>query len=172
MNLHLGCGERYIDGWENIDWSDKYKVDYCLDLGKDALPFNDDSISRVISSHLIEHLDRWGGLYHLREIYRTMKPGGELILAFPDIKKIVDCFEGRDRTVSVSGNHKWLIEAIFETHKDETVIHKYGYTDITLKSLLEEIGFTNIQNIKNEIWINNQKVCDYRYAITILSASK
>jgi predicted SAM-dependent methyltransferase len=172
MKIHLGCGVRYIDGWENVDWSDKYKVDHKLDIGTEPLPFEDGVASNVISSHLIEHLTRWEGIHHLKEILRVLKPGGELVLAFPDIIRILDCFEGRDKSVDVAGNHDWLILCLFETQKDETIIHKYGYTKKTLTKLLKQLGFSTVEEQKEEVIINGKKVCDYRYAITILKVTK
>lgn len=172
MKIHLGCGTRYIDGWHNIDWSTKYKVDHRLDIGREILPFNDDTASEVISSHLIEHLNRWEGEHHLREIYRVLGENGKLILAFPDIIKILDCFEGRDTTSNITGDHKELVKAIFETQKDETSVHKYGYTGKIIKDLLSQVGFRSSRNIKEAVYIDDKKICDYRYAITIIEAIK
>lgn len=172
MKLHLGCGIRYIDGWVNIDWSDKYKVDYSIDLGTTPLPCEDGQADRVISSHLIEHLNRWEGMFHLKEIYRTMKPGAKFTLAFPCLRRIIDCYEGRDRSVNVVKNDDWLIEAIFETQKDETIIHKYGYTTGTMTRLLIETGFKDVTEIREPVVIDGKTICDFRYAITILEATK
>lgn len=173
MKLHLGCGPRYINGWTNVDWSSKYKVDISLNLEKDRLPFEKDTVDEVISSHLIEHLDRWGGEHHLSEIHRVLKKGGKFTLAFPDLAKIVDCYEGRDKSVlKFKGKDTWLVEAIFETHRNETVVHKYGYTESTMKTLLLNKGFGAVKVITQPLVINGDRICDYRYAITILEITK
>ncbi len=172
MKLHLGCGIRYIKGWTNIDWSSKYKVDHNLNLGKERLPCKNGQADEVISSHLIEHLTRWEGIFHLKEIFRTLKPGGKLTVAFPSLERIIDCYEGRDKSVSFKGNDKWLVTAIFETQKDETVIHKYGYTTKTMTKLLRTTGFREIRTVTKPVVIGNKTICDYRYAISILEATK
>ena len=172
MKLHLGCGIRYIDGWTNVDWSGKYKVDLVLNLEKDKLPMEDSTTEEVISSHVIEHLDRQGGHLHLSEIYRVLKTGGKLTLAFPDLVKIIDCYEGRDTSVNFKGKDNWLVEAIFETQKDETVVHKYGYTQKTMIELLHKIGFKIIKPRTSAVFVGNTRICDYRYAITILEVTK
>ena len=128
IRLNLGCGETYLDNWINIDYSSKYKTDYLLDLGKSVLPFNDDSAVSVISSHLIEHLNRKEGIFHLKEIFRLLRPDKRFYLVFPDIKKIVNVFNGNEGPKKLWNNQKWLIRALYETQVDETVIHKYGYT--------------------------------------------
>lgn len=173
MKINLGCGTRYIDGWINIDWSTKYKVDYSLDIGNAKIPIDDSSADEVISSHLIEHLTRLEGLHHLKEIYRVLSPGGVLIISWPDINKIINVFLGNDSSMKqLKNNHDWLIQAIFETQTDNTIIHKYGYTAQTMTNLLKKIGFKDLQHITNPIDINGERICDYRYAITILKATK
>lgn len=47
-----------------------------------ALPFADNSFDRVISNHVIEHVDNPG--LHLREIHRILKPDGVVYLATPN----------------------------------------------------------------------------------------
>jgi len=173
MKIHLGCGVRYIDGWQNIDWSDKYKVDHKLNIGTQPLPFEDGVASEVISSHLIEHLTRWEGIYHLNEIYGVLGEGGELLLSFPDLAKIVQCYHGkRPSPFNITGDDTWLVRAIFETQIDETIVHKYGYTDKTMRSLLKTVGFKDVEEIKEHVEIDGHRVCHYSFATTIFKATK
>jgi len=46
-----------------------------------ALPYADESFDRVVSSFLFHHLTKEDKLRTLREVYRILKPGGELHLA-------------------------------------------------------------------------------------------
>lgn len=45
-----------------------------------SLPFPDQTFDRIFAGDLIEHLDWRGGLYLLREMARTLKPGGMLLI--------------------------------------------------------------------------------------------
>ena len=46
-----------------------------------ALPYADASFDRVLSSLFFHHVDRSGKLATLREVYRVLRPGGELHVA-------------------------------------------------------------------------------------------
>jgi len=52
-----------------------------VQIPPEALPIKDGSLDRVISLDYLEHLDN--DLECLQEIYRCLKPGGELVLAVP-----------------------------------------------------------------------------------------
>lgn len=172
MKLNLGCGPRYINGWQNIDWSSQYKVDHNLDLGNERLPFADDTVSEAVSSHIIEHMTRWEGIHHIKEVYRVLRKGGEFILSFPDLAKIVKCFHGSLPGPNVKNNHEWLIRAIFETQIDETIVHKYGYTNETARALLISTGFKSIDEIKTHVDIDGHRICHYSFATTIYKVTK
>lgn len=55
LNVNLGCGDRYVDGWTNVDHETPHRVDERVDLTGE-LPWEPGSISRIFSGHLFEHL--------------------------------------------------------------------------------------------------------------------
>lgn len=82
MKLNLGCGDNLLDGYINVD-----KYDKAADIQADItdLPFEDNSVDKVVAYQVIEHVP-----YNLNdklfaEIYRVLKPGGTAILETPDI---------------------------------------------------------------------------------------
>ena len=82
MKLNLGCGDNLLDGYINVD-----KYDKAADVQADItdLPFEDNSVDKVVAYQVIEHVP-----YNLNdklfaEIYRVLKPGGTAILETPDI---------------------------------------------------------------------------------------
>lgn len=155
IQLNLGCGERYIPGFVNIDFSKSLKIDICLNLGVEPLPFEDETVSLIVSSHVLEHLTKYEGLFCLKECYRVLEPGGLFYLALPAVEKVVDIFySGHPDVPHLKGDQEWLIRALFETQFDETTIHKYGYTEKSLNELLQSLGFikSNIKIPDNE-WI-------------------
>lgn len=77
--LHIGCGHTRLDGFTNIDIIPG--CDLQLDLNKDRLPFQDDSVETVFSFHALEHLDNY--LFALGEIWRVLKHGGVFLLQVP-----------------------------------------------------------------------------------------
>ena len=79
IKLNLGAGFSYIPGFHNIDISPK--ADIVLDLGRERLPFEDNSVDLVFSYHCLEHVDNY--LFALSEIYRVLKHGGIFLLGVP-----------------------------------------------------------------------------------------
>ncbi len=55
-NVELGCGHLKRDGFFGIDVQGGPGVDLILDIETQALPFADDSVERIYSSHTFEHL--------------------------------------------------------------------------------------------------------------------
>ncbi len=54
LRLDIGCGKTKMDGWEGIDAID-FGQKHVHDV-RQGLPFQDDSVSEVRSSHFVEHL--------------------------------------------------------------------------------------------------------------------
>ena len=56
MRLNLGCGNRKLEGWVNVDREAACKPDRVADLEKLPWPWPDDSAEEVMLSHVLEHL--------------------------------------------------------------------------------------------------------------------
>lgn len=100
LYLNLGCGgNRPSDGhWLNIDNHyvtfsdlncperknlDSEKNYLNVDLTK-GIPFQDDTVNGILSSHMIEHLNCHETVKFLKECRRVLKPGGVLRISVPD----------------------------------------------------------------------------------------
>ncbi len=79
LKLNLGAGQTYIPDFVNIDISPK--ADITLDLGKDRLPYEDNSVDLVFSYHTLEHIPDY--LFALSEIHRVLKHGGRFLVGLP-----------------------------------------------------------------------------------------
>lgn len=83
--LNLGCGDRYVDGWVNVDFASPHSMDQRVDLTGE-LPWPEGSISHVYAGHLLEHLtpDQCSAL--AERLLVCMEPiGGVLVAVGPDI---------------------------------------------------------------------------------------
>lgn len=178
MKLHLACGTRYIQGCVNIDYSKEVRADYYLDIGTQKLPFEDNSASEIYLVHAIEHLSKQQGRFCLEECRRVLKPEGRFYIVFPDIRKIIDdVFNSVNPAVPhLYRNEDWLITAIFETQENEQLIHKYGYTEETMRRLLfHDLNFKDPGIILPEgKWfnVNGVDIFETRWAVTAIVASK
>lgn len=80
VKLNLGCGEDIREGFINIDIKKHKGVDRILDLNK-KLPFKDNSVDYIYSSHVLEHLEN--PTKFMLELYRICKPGATIYLRVP-----------------------------------------------------------------------------------------
>jgi predicted SAM-dependent methyltransferase len=84
--LHLGCQEKKISGWLNVDVTGS---DLNIDLGGGYLPFHDATFQFVVCQQTIEHLDVNEELIPLLfELHRVSRPGAELWFSCPDMRKL------------------------------------------------------------------------------------
>ena len=72
MKLNLGCGNKIIDGYVNVDKYDTYNIDIKHDLEKFPYPFEDDTVEEIILSHVLEHIGQSPDIFIkiLKELYR------------------------------------------------------------------------------------------------------
>ena len=71
VKLDIGCGNNKKQGFIGIDIYDGEGIDHVLDMEKDRLPFDDDSVDFVFSNHAFEHITAPQNI--LREIVRVCK---------------------------------------------------------------------------------------------------
>lgn len=167
--IHLGCFDQPVEGWYNTDITPhifisripllpllltktrfigehRYKqhkagvfrrVHY-LNLTK-RLPFKDNSVDAIFSSHVIEHLYIYDTYRLLHEIYRILKPKGWVRFVLPDLDKIISDYDSHKPDL--------FLRAVFEnaTHALVKNQHHWMFTAPYLKSILSEVGFKHIE---------------------------
>lgn len=92
--LHLGCGRKRGErfGYEDaelvtLDAEASNEPDLVCVLGNEPIPLPDDSVDVAVAIHVLEHIgrqgetDRW--FYFWEDLYRVMKPGGQLHFVSP-----------------------------------------------------------------------------------------
>ncbi|MCX7978626.1 MAG: methyltransferase domain-containing protein [Bdellovibrionaceae bacterium] len=87
--LNVGCGSVFVcsDDWCNLDYSPRSAAVRKWDL-LDKLPFKEESVELVYSSHFVEHVPRQLVPDLLRDYYRVLKPGGSIRLVLPDLENM------------------------------------------------------------------------------------
>jgi SAM-dependent methyltransferase len=85
MKLNLGSGPRRIDGYLNVDIVEASAPDVVWDLEQTPWPWPDNSVTDVMLSHVLEHLGRDPAKFLdvMKELYRIMTPGGEVVIHVP-----------------------------------------------------------------------------------------
>ncbi|MDN5940314.1 MAG: methyltransferase domain-containing protein [Nitrospira sp.] len=104
--LHVGCGPRILKGWINIDlafepferylqyYGDEFYSEevrggrsdfFALDVTREGIPFDDNTVDVIFHEDFIEHLDQRGQILFLAETLRVLKPGGVHRVNTPDL---------------------------------------------------------------------------------------
>jgi len=92
VKLNIGCGNKQMAGYINIDKSSEVKPDRVVDIEK-GLPFPDNYFAEIFSSHCLEHIKPDKFSFVLKEINRVAKPNCilYLLLPFDNLISRTDC---------------------------------------------------------------------------------
>ncbi|MCR4922701.1 MAG: methyltransferase domain-containing protein [Lachnospiraceae bacterium] len=83
--VNCGCGYKYDKSMINLDFiSNSPDIIACNLLKK--LPFSDNEVDAIYSSHMIEHFTSDQAHSWLKECHRVLKPGGVIRLVAPDLE--------------------------------------------------------------------------------------
>lgn len=83
MKLNLGCGNKILNGYINLDKRQWGSVDVVRDVLR-GLPFDDNKFDEVYASHFMEHIPAGEDLYFvISEVWRVLKDGGKFIIRVP-----------------------------------------------------------------------------------------
>lgn len=87
IKLDIGCGGNKQEGFIGIDQYKMKGVDVVCNVGKEKLPYKDNSVDEIYSAHFIEHLTnyegKWERTHFFNEAHRVLKKGGKMTLIFP-----------------------------------------------------------------------------------------
>lgn len=189
--VNLGSGDTCLDDWINIDssfnarlvkyprlryllfkigilpkkyyqmsWSKHIQSIMVRDVRK-KLPFDDESVDFIYSSHLIEHLRKNEAEKVLRECFRVLKRGGLIRLVIPDLELMARNYIKEVENIRNNKEKKeYFPSEIFldmlgmgERTKTPLIlkifssgsIHRWMYDQFSLTALLESCGFIDIQ---------------------------
>ena len=145
--LEVGAGNKKGEnGWVTIDMTEH--CDIYWDLRK-GIPFPDSSISKIYSSHFLEHLTFKEGQIFLAECLRVLTPGGNFSICIPNARLYIEAYmNNRVLDADPYFGHK---PALNNTTKIDYVNymaymdghHKYMFDEENIIFLLNSMGFQN-----------------------------
>lgn len=85
MKLNIGCGDRFLEGYVNID---KYPLDDSVVFGDldSRIGLADGCADSILLDNVIEHVSRVE--HSMAEVHRLLKPGGEVTIITPHFTSI------------------------------------------------------------------------------------
>ena len=114
QQLNLGCGQRFLPHWTNLDFVGQEPSVRSHDLRK-PLPFQDGRFAIVYHSHVLEHLTQHDARRLLRECHRVLAPGGVLRVVVPDLEQKARLYLSKLESViqnageTQRAEHEWMV---------------------------------------------------------------
>ena len=131
----------------NVDIVQLPQVDLVFDIRK-KFPIDDGVIAEVFSAATLEHFRKPDNIHILKEFHRILMPGGILRVCTPDIEAIAKGLLAGDNLDKVN-------QHFFGKYKSDQTedydLHRWMYPVKEMIRVLREIGFTNMQQIPNDL---------------------
>lgn len=86
--LNLGCGTRYLETWDNLDFVSPNPAVRAHNF-LNGIPFPENSYDVVYHSHLLEHLPKDRAAAFVHECFRVLKKGGVIRVVVPDLEQVM-----------------------------------------------------------------------------------
>ena len=131
-----------IDYAQPYTTTGKDPVDIACDVMNEKIPVPDDTFDYVYSSHMIEDVKDTGSV--LQEFIRILKPGGNLILVFPDQPKYEKYCRRRGQPLNMCHVHADMGLAFMQQRLKEIA----GIRHTTLKESNCDIDYNVVMALK------------------------
>jgi predicted SAM-dependent methyltransferase len=147
--VELGSGDRAGQGgWITIDMTKH--CDIFWDLRK-GLPFSNDSVAKIYSSHFFEHLSFKEAQDFLIECKRVLAPGGKFLICIPNAKIYLEAYvTGKNLPFDEyflykpAYNHTTRIDYVnYMAYMNGE--HKYMFDEENILYILKSKGFNNVR---------------------------
>lgn len=140
IKLHLGCQEKYLDGYINIDLPspshtvEPVKADIYADVR--TISYDPGAIDEIRSHHLLEHFSRQEALLLVARWHKWLKIGGTLVVETPDFEESAKKFvQSKIEDQFVLARH------IFGSHEADWAYHKDFWSQSKFEYILSRLGF-------------------------------
>jgi predicted SAM-dependent methyltransferase len=159
MRVHLCCGDRYLDGYMNVDRvgtsarPPKVKVtldnyydhplhenqeviyDIYMDLEK-SWSFEPETVDEFVMISAFEHFNRESAERILENVYTALKYDGKFRFDFPDIEETVRQYKDRP---------DYMMRLIYGSQKNDGAYHRWGYTQVSIAEKLMKQNWKSVE---------------------------
>jgi predicted SAM-dependent methyltransferase len=150
VKIEIGSGEKIGEnGWLTLDF---IGTDINWDL-RNGMPFENDTIDEIYSSHLFEHLTFNEASVLFDECKRVLRPGGIFSICVPNSKRYIDAYFNKNQEFWKNEQLDFLTNAYNKTTLIDYVNyiaymdghHKYMFDEENLLFILISHGFKNVK---------------------------
>ena len=138
VRLHIGSGQRHLDGWINLDNQDLPGVDRVVDVRR-GLPYK--GVAAIFAEHFLEHLPLEAGLDFLRECRRALAPDGVLRLSTPNLAWVLATHYRHDDALP---QDQGLLDCLRTNKAFHAWGHQFLYNRAALSLALAAAGFAEV----------------------------
>jgi predicted SAM-dependent methyltransferase len=148
--IEIGAGpKKGVNGWLTMDLVGA-DIEWDLRYG---MPFSDNSIDQIYSSHLFEHLTTCETSKLLEECKRVLNPGGIFSICVPNAKRYIEAYLNKDASFWEQQQEDFYVPA----YNDTTIIdyinyvaymdgqHKYMFDQENLLHILKSHNFKSVR---------------------------
>lgn len=137
MKLHLGCGDKHLEGYTNIDIRYLPGVDK-IDNIRFLRRYSSNSVKEIYACHVLEHFSRWEYESVLSRWFEILIPGGLLKIAVPDFEAILKTYMNGTKL-------KTLLGLLYGGQDYDENFHYVIWDFETMKNDLTKVGFDRIE---------------------------
>ena len=132
IKLHLGCGDKRLKDYTNIDIRELPSVDLVDDI-KVLSNFDDNYVDVIYASHVLEHFLKIDTQAIINEWVRVLKPEGIIRLSVPSLEALIKIYE-------LSGDMEYIIGPLMGGQTYDQNFHYNMFDKKRLTSYLENAG--------------------------------
>jgi SAM-dependent methyltransferase len=133
IRLDIGCSDHKQPHWIGMDIRNLPGVDVVHDAQKFPYPFEDNCCFQILLSHLWEHIEPKYRVDMMNELWRIMKPEGQLLISVPYYLSIGACQDPTHYTCPNEATFTYFDPAyplwqIYKPHPWRLVQNNYSMT--------------------------------------------
>lgn len=161
--LLLGSGSWDWPDWTRIDASPDSPATYITAIPPLPSEVTATAWHTIMAIHFIEHLAAWKAEELLKQCYEILAPGGVLILEQPNILYAAKVLLGQITPPDGDPGQfdMWPLYGD-PNHRDELMLHKWGYSPDTMTALLCSCGFDPLNIYIKPAEYHGRKARDFR----------
>lgn len=163
IKLHLGCGEKNLREYINIDAKEGDNIDISCDIRD--LPFGHCEIDEIYICHALEHIHMHQSQKYLSYLNSLIKTGGKIYISVPDFETMASMYLARKcKLVNI-------IRAIHGGQEYEGNLHYISFDNEMLTSMLKNAGFVNVKRYDPKTYLPKDYTDTSTYKINGIAIS-